>query len=211
MPKREHINLESLPGGCIFYAPLTQNDLTEHVSGANLIMSNGIMTWDGQQDSYAFKLNVSSNGVCVAYWNADFSDKINLNVSQEYTIFAKCMADGSSLNFPFLVGLGNYNQNNSYKPHINVNTSNCINMWKNTAFIRYSNNSLYYIDRNTYEYNNSSHMSNPANWNNSNLCAKRVCLLFRRFSEDTSNTITSYIKDVMIFNRALTAAEVAEL
>lgn len=214
--KREHIisGTEPLPPfseNLVFYAPLTNGDLTDHISGTNpTLTGNGIMTWDTNEQAYMFKMTTSSNS-CIAYWNVDFTGRMNLNVSQEYTIFSKVKVVNYVSGYPYILGLGNWNNSSSYKPHINAETCGHPSTIMNCACIRYSNNSMYFMQANRTETNSSSHMSNPANWNNINLCANRVCVYFRRWNEDTANNAYAYIKDCMVFNRALTPAEVAQL
>jgi hypothetical protein len=212
---------EVLPQGCIFYAPLKKNDLTDHVSGATMTISQGTVTFDNNYGMYKFEIPANTNSIACAYWDVDFTNDFTLTNNDEYTLYAKVIVPIVNNGRPYLVGLGNFDVNNSYKPNfagnavLGTGNSGSIGSIGNPAYAaltrQRSGNSgwLTYYSKNFNESVNSSHMSNPANWSNNNLCAKRVCLLFSR--DSNYSAFTAYIKDIYIFNRALSQTEIQNL
>ena len=93
--RREHtISSESLPEGCVFYAPLSQGDLTDHISGVTASFGstpNGEVTWDSTIGAYHFyKMGIGQS----CYWNnldlgLDFTNnQLNDSIRIEYDIYS---------------------------------------------------------------------------------------------------------------------------
>lgn len=73
MPKREHTTQQSYIDwlksmGCVFYAPLIQDDTRDYISGQPLEQSNGSFSWDSNIGAYKF-IATSSYNVYIAAWN----------------------------------------------------------------------------------------------------------------------------------------------
>lgn len=210
--KREH-NIENLPfqENLVFYAPLTNWDLTDWISGNEFVTSgNGTIQWNSVKEAYQISTPTTRTRFVMSI-NVDLG--ITLTNQSEYTIFAKILPNTiqASVIEPF-VGLGNWSES-SFKPHINSST----NFVSSTANFNYSayegldNNGSgricrYYVYGKD-EYNDYSHVSNPAQWNNTNKCKNMLCVGVNR----NGNAMTFCIKDIMVFDRRLTPEEIKTL
>ena len=204
-------NKKTLPQGCIFYAPLSQYDLTDSVSGANLISTGKFsMQWDAVENMWFIEAINDVAGSCGFYWDVDFTNDFNFTMSDEYTIIASVKVPNTQSGRPYIAGLGNFDSSSSYKPCI----SSSFGTNGKVAFIKKNisptQNLLTFYYSGATETQGTNHLSNTANWNNTNLCAKRVCIGVVR-ETGYYNVNKLYIKDVYVFNRALTTNEIAAL
>lgn len=211
MSKRHSYLPSNLPSGCTVYAPLTEGNLA--IGGVQpTITGNGEVTWDASAEAYKFSMVNAASSTCVLYWDIDLG--LESNAMQEVTIFCKAFVAGATNGFPYLVVLGDANETSSYRPHINASNAfiSQYSAWQNCAWVRRNTNVLTYYTSGRTDSVNASHVSNPANWNGSNKCNSRLCIFWRRNNEGINNpSLYAYIKDIMIFNRALTAQEIAAL
>lgn len=75
--------------GCVFYAPLSNGDLSDNISNQILSLSNGTVTWDANQNAYKFQGPSSINNY-IASWqtlNMDI-DTNNINLTICYEVYA---------------------------------------------------------------------------------------------------------------------------
>ena len=108
--RREHLSstrvLPDIPFAedCIFYAPLTQGDLTDHISSNTLtVLSPATCTWDSSKNMYYF------NAYNMGGWNTKFrwsgldlgivSDPNNVS-NLHYTVYWEGIFDKASSNYP---------------------------------------------------------------------------------------------------------------
>ena len=62
----------------VFYAPLTEGDFYDHISGIEMQSGTGTITWDSNKAAYHF-LQASNNRGVVGYW-----DGLNLDIDIEH-------------------------------------------------------------------------------------------------------------------------------
>lgn len=73
MPRRDLFKTRALPDvpfaeNLVFYAPLTEGDLTDHVSGVSPVRGTGICEWDASNNAYRLKVqNVTTDATCLIY------------------------------------------------------------------------------------------------------------------------------------------------
>ncbi len=181
----------------VFWAPLTEGDLTDHVSGASMSVNSGTVTWD---TSGGYKcVGPLRNNTYIAAWN-ELSlgfDITNLQFTTTYEIFYF----SSPYTIPVCLGGRTFAQN------IDLQLTNY--KWQRIANVLepYDGVNLHYSHQyvDGIDKNRISRGTSPITGNvNTNV---RVEL----------NTTPNYgsrtyiIRDIRIYNRALTASEVAQL
>lgn len=221
--KREEFNYKSsgipFEKNCAFYAPLSKGDFTDHVSGAVLQYPDGqAPTWDVNEGMYLFtKLNTPNE----RFFSVDLQSKFNLSNTQDYTLFCVCRptANGGTLNFPQFFCLGSYANDTKYRPSVvshHLESSITRSTVHGRAYMKRGNYSSHWviagdqaiINEETLE--GSSGLPYPNNWTSSNKCYSQVTINPKRESRDSSD-YSVYIKEIMIFNRQLTANELVLL
>ena len=205
-----------LPEGCIFYAPLTQGDFADHVSGATMVHNAnvGTVVWDSTYNMYKFTQTNGQRNCCIGHWNVDFAPYFQGLVTEEWTIAARVVFSPQN-GRPYLAGLGNYNENSAFKPNLQPMAIGgpgtytpvteptfcaCIRDGVNYNMTWWPKN---YID--TSQISTSS-TTNPANWNKTtNHILDRVCIHLCR--ENGYLNMWQYTNSLMVFNKALTFQE----
>lgn len=219
--RREHIIIggsEPMPPfveNLVFWAPMTENDVTDHISGTSPTSDTGCSyTWDANKGMYLCETTGSSSSLNAAMiWTG-----LNLNIapadSQQYTITGV---------FEWVLGGGSYN--GKYFCYMACN--NYHNQSPTT--IRYSNGDVedegispttVGIHRLTIIADNSNGLkkmiryedtrltTNKSNWGGFRTAPTSVAV------GQFLNGVTSgkiYAKDIRVYNRALSASEVAQL
>ena len=214
--RRNH-SIDNIPfaENLVFYAPLTEGDLTDHVSRTSMVDGNrGTYIWDSEKKMYLFSFTNSSSGT-VGYWDVNL--RMSTIETQSYTLFCKIICDDVSSGRPYVFGLGNFDMSNSYKPSVCAghyygrNSNQKIESISYIAAVRDGlQGKLYYypcVNNQWDESSTGTHMSNPENWNNINLCGSRVCVCIRR----DNFAPKFWIKDARVYNRALSAQDLAQL
>lgn len=193
----------------VFWAPLTEGDLTDHISGVEPTTGqNCIVTWDSNKISYLIDASAAGDLVYGLLWE---HLSLNLVDGHEATIYVEvCYSKGTYNSSSFFAGVPNIlsdaeTQSSNYvavqpirfslqpsstfvKLVCSCPTLDGVNV-KNPAF--YKNGSLFVT----------------GNWRaKSKLSRNVVCAV-----QNYHSSISAYIRDIRIYNRALTAEEVAQL
>lgn len=102
MRREHHIN-RLIPENCIFYAPLTQGDLTDHISGINASYGNhpnGSVEWDSNVGAYHFYKNGAGQACCWDGLNLGFDltadNKVIDNILVELDIYSSVDPTGNN-------------------------------------------------------------------------------------------------------------------
>lgn len=198
----------------IFYAPLNEGDLTDHISEASLTNYGSNVTWDSTMGMYKFAAVTKANEM---YFPVNLSTKITNNT---YTILAEIQNPSySTYNYPAPIVIGGYSDSasgtdGSWRPSLS-NWSKITNQ----GLSRNSRMYFVYITNGTTQYckviyNNTvytivsestSASAKLSNWNA--LMKSRVAMNPSRRDDYIYN---SYIKDARIYNFALTDAQLLE-
>lgn len=218
---RRHYNIESdnFPKGLIFYAPMNQGDLTDHISGNDLqgYDSNKVQ-WDSSVGMYkvikqaqADEMNWNVNLLYNATTNPN---GLQLIADQNYTVYAYCQRlTTTTNNYPPYAILGTYATSDTFNPGLqsmrveaNIGTRELLlgrvyrRINRNTEWITIYNGAV-----NIYNTEvNAGARHNPANWVQTNYT--KVAVNPKRGQYDPAN-INIYISNIMIFNRALSDDE----
>ena len=93
MSRREHITSQSYIDwlkslGCVFYAPLIQGDTRDYISGQDIVISNGTVTWDNSENAYKFYGPAALNSYIASWRNLDMDLNIN-NLTLSYLFEVK--------------------------------------------------------------------------------------------------------------------------
>lgn len=195
----------------IFYAPLTENDLTDHVSGEALHTKSTSVTWNSQYGMY----NIQKSGTGGAYFQ-------NLNLGLPFTssdfsqvsctcIFDFILTNSSDAKYANLVGLakGYYNSTANHRfplffmkfvsPAITVNVKYQMAWTLNNGVFKF------YIDGNEINLNSPYSAADSFDYNE---CNTYVSLATGNWS---GNNGGGCFGNIRIYDRALTASEVAQL
>lgn len=205
MSKREHyISQGEIPfrENLVFWAPLTDGDLTDHISrltGSSL--GGASVAWNVMNDAYVLTTN---NGAALSY-------QLNTPsmMPDSYTVFADVKVAQSSTTF-YIMAAGTYGGTNSY-PNLgthNFGIASDLNNWHRVVSVcdKTQLKQYFYLDANLYNEltRNSSHLVWSSNWTGT-LRTNLSLGVYYGYSGK------AYLKDVRIYNRALTPAEVAAL
>lgn len=105
MRQAHYVESGGAPANLIFYAPLTENDLTDHISGAGMLFTSTTHTWNATHGMYEFK----KSGTGKAYWSGldlglpfTSSDYSNVECS---CFFDYVMTNSNDKKYVNLVGL----------------------------------------------------------------------------------------------------------
>lgn len=73
MSRRHYIGAggEVIPDGCVFLAPLDENDLKDHVSGESFVV-DGRLTWSSSENAYLVTLDDVGTRVPPEYRQPEF-------------------------------------------------------------------------------------------------------------------------------------------
>ena len=187
----------------VFYAPLNENDLSDHISNVQAVsLGNGSYQWYGSE--FAHKLTTNT-GASLGFSIANFANLI----PNSFTIFAKVKVAVASTTF-YIFSAGTYASNNCW-PFVgthNVGVASDTSNWHDIATVcdKSAYTQHYYKDGVLYTSLSrpANHNTWPSNW--SNLLKNNVSIgTYYGYSG------TAFVKDVRVYNRALTPAEVAQL
>lgn len=208
----------------IFYAPLTQGDLTDHISGAvgtpyseNGTIYSDNLTWDTIENAYKFHTNkMYQHGARFSVPN--FAELIS-TIHSDDTIWC-CDVKCSNQNCCYALDIGyaksgdTGNRDYGYTPAHLVRVGSFVfdNDWHHVVFgFNYSAHEIWaYVDKilreNTTSYAISSKVFKP-NWTNN--MKKYISLGVNQ--DSYQGEITMWIKDMRLYNRDFTTAELASL
>lgn len=197
----------------VFYAPLTEGDVSDHISGVSPTSDSGCSyTWNAEKGMYLCETSGGETSLNAAMiW-----DGLSLNIapasSQQYTItgvFEFVSADGRNGKYLCYMACNNYhNQNPTCVRYTNGDVQEEGYSIQNgvhrlTVIADNSGGSMKLI-----RYEDTRLTTNKANWNAFRTAPTSVALCqFLNFI--TVGKI--YAKDIRVYNRALSASEVAQL
>lgn len=216
--KRENVQISGsvLPDipfaeNLVFYAPLTYGDLTDHISGTSPTTDTQCScTWDSSKEMYLLSANGANNFRCALNYT-NLSLQITEKSTQQFTvtgIFEWVSKNGN--NFEAFYSVSNQKQSSNtclrwtcgdvtkydggkHFTGIKRLTAIVDNSSGQGTYIRYEDNEL------VTNFGSWSNIKNPPN-------SVGICqLLINQYA------FSCYAKDVRVYNRALSAAEVAQL
>lgn len=216
--KREH-NINEIPfyENLIFYAPLSEGDLKDHVSGNSFVPKTGAsVTYDSTKDMYLFNKQNASCIVCNGLnLNIDFSQQSFSNA--RFTIFFECQFSR------IYIGTGNASMvslgtdyaerlpNTSYSNFTNTRRLSSYNLafdeQYKIAIVMDRGACKLYVNGTLTDYPDAG----PYDWYDSYDFRKANNGVFVNGGNWSGNDGGGYYKDIRIYNRALTAEEVAQL
>lgn len=186
----------------VFWAPLTQGDLTDHISGLmGSSLGGASVDWNVMNDAYVLTTNT---GAALSY-QLDTPSML----PDSYTVVVDVKVTQSSTTF-YIMAAGTYGSTNSY-PNLgthNFGIASDLSNWHKVASVcdKTQLKQYFYLDSNLNNTvnRNSSHLIWSSNWTG----ALRTNLSLGVYFVYSGK---AYLKDVRIYNRALTASEVAQL
>lgn len=210
MSRRHYIGSGSAPANLIFYAPLTENDMTDHISGEALHTQSTNVTWNSTYGMY----NIQKSGTGGAYFQ-------NLNLGLPFTssdfsqvsctcVFDFILTNSSDKKYANLVGIGKgyYSSAASHRfPLLYVNaigtTINIGVKYKIAWVLENSTFSLYVDD--VLVPLTTPNLSDNFNYTE---CNTYVSLATGNWS---GNNGGGCFGNIRIYDRALTVSEVSQL
>ena len=208
MAKREHITSQSYIDwlkslGCVFYAPLIQGDTRDYISGQDLVVSNGTVTWAISENAYQFYGPYSLNNFIASWKNLNLDIDIN-NFSSSWM----CEVKGNNSNIvPICFGGRNFAQ---------AISTGYINQWFKWATTIPASDGV--TPRYQYWYTNGNYSSSfPSGYNRGTsptVLGSAAKLSVECNPSGTYSSIinrTYYMRSVYIFNRQLSRDEIKEI
>lgn len=214
--RREHIvksedYIEWLKSfGCVFYAPLTENDSSDNISGQPMTVgNNGTVTWDSNENAWYFQDLYSGTNDVVASWqglNLPFDlSNIGFSICYELKLIEDGFGGGSYIGklIPLVLGGRTVALNARYL----VNNTN---EWTKCAvvFPKYEGTSRY-----SYLYCNGSvtHSDNrgTTQYTGNSLTNTRIDSNYR--NRNMYSGAKYYMRNAMLFNANLTQAQIREI
>lgn len=200
--------------GCVFYAPLTQGDITDHIGGGSCSNSQsgdgGTITWDPNEGAYLFR-KTSGRGQAASFRNLN----LNIDLSETYphiTFMYKMRFNSTTTRTLLLGGYETTNHNTKWRGFNETSWySGKINTWTITSAwtlpedatnVHLCCDDFELVTTNTI-YNNYGTLDRT--------------MINRMLSFGTSDTSGSgqatnlYAKDIYVFNRSFTNEERANL
>lgn len=219
MERRRLLDINGIPfaDDLIFYAPLTQGDTTDHISGQDIhIRHAGALTWDNAEGAYKF------NGSYAEFYSQFYWSNLSLGIdvtsanTVEYTMFAKVKIVSANTDIYYCRflpsagrtdGSGRYTGSPLYQGSSFYFSSYISSHWYEFAGSNANNVANNYIDKTlarttTIGYQVSGLPASDIN---------KYVSIFPTYNVSGANSGVAYVKDVRFYNRALTAAEIAQL
>lgn len=217
--RKEHLNTvsEDIPfvENLIFHTPLTEGDLTDHVSGVSPTPGTGGCTWDSAYDAYRI-FTTAEYQHCLIY---NIPDGIDFKSSENYnfSIYTKIFINSYNGTIDYAIlydGINWPTSNNSYSigetHRYNTSTDNPItkNAWHEICMARYEDNTFFYVDK---ALSRTTQTSQYAAFNISDAVAKNKHKNLAVGTSIYNYKFNIYIKDLRIYDRALSASEIVQL
>lgn len=196
-------NQSSLPVGCVFYAPLTYNDLSDVVSGTTPSIA-GSVTWDSNKDMYQFYKSGAGTGAC-SY--KDIGQIVDLNNEDCMVVVDMEEVSASGNNYFASVKAGRFDfvtyPSQYYLPHAYFYN----NTTMRTSLKRYAACYKHSVQKADGWLDGVQTASNKTVNRSSNIVD---CITLCFLPKNNSN-YTCYLKNVWVFNRQLTTTEIMAL
>jgi len=204
--KREHTTSQSYIDwlrsmGCVFYAPLIQGDTRDYISGQDIVISNGTVTWDNSENAYKFYGPYALNSYIASWRNLDMDLNIN---NLAYSMLCEVKGNNSNIVPICLGGRNNVTMNLA---------TGYINTWFKLA------TSLPNVSPRTQWWytdgNISTSFPNGYNRGNNPIVAPSAakysveCNSSGNYSSGLNRTY--YMRNAYIFNRALSQDEIKQI
>lgn len=208
MPKREQTKSDSYIDwlksmGCVFYAPLSQGDTRDYISGQDLVVSNGTVTWSVNENAYQFYGPYSLNNFIASWQNLNLDiDTNNFAGSWMYEV------KGNNVNIvPICFGGRNFAQNIS---------TGYINQWFKWATTIPASDGV--TPRYQYWYTDGNYSSlYPSGFNRGTSPTVLGSAAKLSVECNPSGSVsyilnrTYYMRNIMVFNRQLSQNEVKQV
>lgn len=209
--------------GCIFYAPLTQGDLTDHISGASFIDPSGnAVQWDDSVQMYKFLKKEKSQEkyfpVNLLYDAQTNPTGLRQVSDQDYTLVCRCKRLSiTTYGYPNYFTIGGYIDTTTVRPGVGSYREESDRESTRTRFLiidKSLNYRLGYCDGGEVSVFYSAIISSNAPThllnNYPSSIFTRVAVNPKRDSGDPID-MHCYVGRIMIFNRALTNGELVLL
>lgn len=199
----------------IFYAPLLENDLADHISGISPTFGSGSCSYDGSKQAYRFVLQGNDGTRCLIY---DLLEPIELKQSESYnlTLFAKIYVVSYTQTVDFCSfgenvsvytdGTTCFSIGETHRFNTSTNNPTTLNSWHDLCLTLNGTTGTHYVD---------SVVSRSAAYSlcyNMQKCVSKGANRWVSIGSQYNNhSFNAYIKDVRIYNRPLSAQEVAQL
>lgn len=195
---------EQLPAGCVFYAPLTYNDLTDHVSGVTpSLTTTTSVQWDSTKDMYKFIASGQRTAAC----HYETNQIIDLSSEDCMVVvdMAEVSASGNNYFASVKAGLKDFAgyPNQYYLPHAYYysNTNMDTRLRRYAAVYHYSTQKCdAWLDG----------VQTAANQTRTPTSMVVDCISLC-FLPANNSAYTCYLKNVWVFNRQLTTTEIMAL
>ena len=202
----------------LFYAPMTQGDLTDHISNTDLQgYDNTKVVWDSTYNMYQVMKQSQADEM---YWNVNLLYNattnpygMQLSSSQGYTIYVFCKRElVVSNNYPPYIIMGSYRLESTFSPSVasigQEDNFSLRELLLGRAIVHDIGGKTFYKDisnglvTNVHSENSSGRL-NPQNWVTDNY--SRIAINPKRGNEDPDMSI--WVKTVLVYSRALTDNE----
>lgn len=186
---------EVIPEGCVFLAPLGENDLRDHVSGESFVV-DGQLTWNDTEKAYLVTLG--GVGTRVAHIAVP-----NMGISTKMTTVYEYKENGGSNFRPACFGAA-YSGGDSYPyvlPFVFGGARGNANQWK--KFVQTWDNGAFKAWKNGVLYNTQTINTTINNECNTGLSIGYVL--------GSGHSGSYYVKNLRIYNRILSQQEINEL
>lgn len=218
MERRRLLDINGIPFAedLIFYAPLTQGDTTDHISGQDIhIRHAGALTWDNAEGAYKFSGSYAEF-YSQFYWS---NLSLGLNVSSantvEYTMYSKIKIVSAvditySRFFPSVGrtdGSGRYVGSPLFQCTSFYFTSYTSSHWYEFVGSIANNVGNNYVDKILARTTTSGYGVSGLPASDMN----KYVSIFPIYNINGAHSGVAYVRDVRFYNRALTAAEIAQL
>lgn len=193
--------------GCKFYAPLTENDLTDNVNGVSPTYGTGSHTWDASAGAWEIKTTARSQN-CLMY---NIPNIGNMEPSYKFTGCGEVYLKSYNGTCDFLsLGTGFSDRSNAVSL-IETHRYNGLgtSSWHKAAVTVSGTTVLFYLDGSLNKTSTTStYMSlNVSRWTNYSTCADNV-VIGKVFN---SYTFDAYVRNIMMFNDALDLATIRKI
>ncbi len=219
MERRRLLDINGIPfaDDLIFYAPLTQGDTTDHISGQDIhVRHAGTLTWDNTEGAYKF------DGSAAEFYSQFYWSNLSLGIdvtsanTVEYTMFAKVKIVSANTDIYYCRFLPSAGRTDGSGRHVGSPlyqgstfyfSSYSTGIWYEFTSSIKNNSSNNYINKSIVRTTNAGYQVSGLPASDMN----KYVSIFPCYNVSGANSGVVYVRDVRFYNRALTAAEIAQL